>query len=355
MADLAGIGYRAVRRGLFRIGDGDAEAAHRWTLQQLQRIDKYRWMQSVTSKIVGVVDDPVTLFGLRFGNRVGLAAGMAKNGEALHTWPALGFGHAEIGTVTWKAQPGNDLPRLFRLPESGALINRMGFNNHGARALAARLRRHGDTAEAVRHNLGYPVGVSIGKSKVTALEDAVEDYVSSMRVLKDLASYAAVNVSSPNTPGLRSLQDKGFLDELVAALRAEAPQLPLLVKIAPDLTQGAMDDVLAVCREHGVAGLIATNTTIERRGLADSDQSLARETGGLSGAPLTALARERVRYLAEQVGGELPIIGVGGIGSADDALAMLDAGADLLQIYTALIYRGPSVVRQIAAAAKERG
>ena len=353
MADVAGLGYRAVRRGLFRIAGGDPEAAHKWTLARLQQIDGRRWMQSLTRRVVGVVDDPVTLFGLRFGNRVGLAAGMAKNGEALHAWPALGFGHAEIGTVTWKAQPGNDLPRLFRLPESGALINRMGFNNHGARALAARLRRHGDNAAAVRDNLGYPVGVSLGKSKVTPLEDAVDDYVSSMRVLKDLASYAAVNVSSPNTPGLRSLQDKGFLDELIGALRAEAPDLPLLVKIAPDLTHGAMDDVLAVCRDHGVSGIIATNTTIERRGIAPSDQHLAAQTGGLSGAPLTMMARDCVRYLAGQVGDDLPIIGVGGIGSADDALAMMDAGADLLQIYTSLVYRGPTVVHEIAEALKE--
>lgn len=353
MADLAGLGYRAVRRGLFRIGHGDPEAAHRWTLARLQQIDRHRWLQAVARRSVGVVSDPVTLFGLRFDNRVGLAAGMAKNGEALHAWPALGFGHAEIGTVTWKAQPGNDIPRLFRLPQSGALINRMGFNNHGARALAARLRRHGSTAAAVRQNLGYPVGVSLGKSKVTPLADAVQDYVSSLRVLKDLASYAAVNVSSPNTPGLRSLQDKGFLSELVAALRAEAPELPLLVKIAPDLTHGAIDDVLAVCREHGVAGIVATNTTTTRDGLADAEQHLGDEPGGLSGAPLRTLARDCVRYIAGEVNGELPIIGVGGICGADDARAMIDAGADLLQIYTSLVYRGPAVVREIATAVRD--
>ncbi|WP_134323077.1 quinone-dependent dihydroorotate dehydrogenase [Cumulibacter soli] len=353
MADLASYGYRIARRGLFRIGGGDPERAHRWTMAQLQRMDKYRWMQSLSRKVVGVVEDPVRLFGLDFPNRIGLAAGMAKNGEALRAWPALGFGHAEIGTVTWKAQPGNDLPRLFRLPVSGGLINRMGFNNHGARALAARLRKYGEDAEAVRANLGYPVGVSLGKSKLTPLDEAVADYVNSMRVLRDLASYVAVNVSSPNTPGLRSLQDKGFLTELIAALRAEAPAMPLLVKIAPDLTHGAIDDVLAVCREHDVAGLIATNTTIERGGLAPSEQHLGAEVGGLSGAPLTVMARDCVRYIAGEVGGELPIIGVGGIGSAADALAMIDAGADLLQIYSALIYQGPSVVRNVAAAVRD--
>lgn len=354
MADRAGVGYRAVRRGLFRIGHGDPEAAHTWTLARLQQIHRHRWMQGVARRVVGVVDDPVTVFGLRFGNRIGLAAGMAKNGEALRAWPALGFGHVEVGTVTWTAQPGNDVPRLFRLPQSGALINRMGFNNHGARALAARLRRHGDTAAAVRENLGYPVGVSLGKSKVTPLNDAVEDYVSSLRVLKDLASYAAVNVSSPNTPGLRSLQDKGFLDELVSALRMEAADLPLLVKIAPDLSHDAIDDVLAVCRRHDVAGIVATNTTIERTGLAAAERHLGAEAGGLSGAPLTVMARDCVRYISSQVRGDLPIIGVGGIGGAEDAEAMMEAGADLLQIYSSLVYRGPSVVREIATAVKER-
>lgn len=353
MADLVAVGYRAARRGLFRVGDGDAERAHTWTLKQLRRIEKYRWMQTAMRKAVGVVDDPVTLFGVPFGNRIGLAAGMAKNGEALRSWGAMGFGYAEVGTVTWHAQPGNDLPRLFRLPQSHALINRMGFNNHGARALANRLRRHGTDAAQVRASVGYPVGVSLGKSKITPIEEAVDDYVQSMRVLGGLASYVAVNVSSPNTPGLRTLQDKGFLDELVAALRDEAPEVPLLVKIAPDLTRGAIDDVLEVCRDRGVAGIIATNTTLERDGIAAAEQTLAAQAGGLSGAPLTVLARDCVRYIAEQTNGQLPIIGVGGIGGADDARAMLDAGADLLQIYSALIYQGPSVIRQVAQAAKE--
>lgn len=353
MAGLAAVGYRVARRGLFRVGGGDAEQAHKWTLNQLQRVEKHRWMQTAMRKAVGVTDDPVALFGVRFGNRIGLAAGMAKNGEALRSWGAMGFGYAEVGTVTWHAQPGNDLPRLFRLPRSRALINRMGFNNHGARALATRLRQHGSDAAAVRDSVGYPVGVSLGKSKITPIDEAVEDYVQSMRVLGGLASYVAVNVSSPNTPGLRALQDKGFLDELVAGLRSESPDVPLLVKIAPDLTRGAIDDVLEVCRDRAVAGVIATNTTLERDGIVEAEQPLAAQAGGLSGAPLTVMARDCVRYIAEQTSGQLPIIGVGGIGSADDAKAMLDAGADLLQIYSSLIYQGPSVIKQVAQAAKE--
>lgn len=355
MRDLSGLLFQGARPALFRIGGGDAETAHKWTLSRLETLDRVGALRGLTRQVTKPVDDPVTLFGVQFANRVGLAAGMAKNGEALRAWPALGFGFAEIGTVTWHAQPGNDTPRLFRLPRSEAIINRMGFNNRGAAALAARLREYGPDAAALRSTLGYPLGISIGKSKVTPIEDSVEDYVSSMRELRGFASYVAVNVSSPNTPGLRSLQDKGFLEELVTALRDESAGVPLLVKIAPDLTHGAIDDVLAVCRDRGVAGIIATNTTIERAGISAVERSLAEQTGGLSGAPLTVMSRETVRYIASQVGGELPIIGVGGIGSGEDALAMREAGADLVQIYSALIFRGPAVVHDAARALRGTG
>ncbi len=353
MAKLSDRLFRGVRPALFRVGGGDAETAHKWTLSRLETLDRLGVLRAMTRRITRPVDDPVTLLGVRFANRVGLAAGMAKNGEALHAWPAVGFGFAEIGTVTWHAQPGNDTPRLFRLPRSEAIINRMGFNNRGAIALAARLREYGPDAAALRTGLGYPLGISLGKSKVTPIEDAVQDYVSSMRELRGFASYVAVNVSSPNTPGLRTLQDKGFLQELVTALRAESDGVPLLVKIAPDLTHGAIDDVLDVCRDRGVSGIIATNTTIERAGISSAERSLAAEAGGLSGAPLTVMSRQTVRYIADQVDGELPIIGVGGIGSAADALAMREAGADLVQIYSALIFRGPAVVHEAARALKE--
>lgn len=353
MATLIDHAYRLARPALFRVGDGDAETAHKWTLARLERIDRHRVLRAAVRRITRPVSDPVSMFGVSFPNRVGLAAGMAKNGEALRAWPALGFGFAEIGTVTWHAQPGNDTPRLFRLPESRAVINRMGFNNHGAAALAARLRKHGDTAAQIRQRLGYPLGISLGKSKITPLEDAVDDYVSSMRELRDLASYVAINVSSPNTPGLRTLQDKGFLSELVTALGEEAQGVPLLVKIAPDLSHGAIDDVLDVCRAGGVAGIIATNTTTERIGIASSERRLAEQAGGLSGAPLTLMSRDCVRYIAGEVGDELPIIGVGGIGSGDDALALLEAGADLVQLYSSLIFRGPGVVADAARAIKD--
>jgi dihydroorotate dehydrogenase len=284
------------------------------------------------------VDDPRTVFGVRFPSAVGLAAGMDKDGLALKAWPALGFGFVEVGTVTRHAQPGNPRPRLFRLRDSGAIINRMGFNNEGADALAARLADLGP--------IGVPLGISIGKSKVTPVEEAVGDYVHSMRALRPFADYVAINVSSPNTPGLRGLQDRAMLDELVGALQAESGGTPLLVKIAPDLTDEAIGEVLQVCADHSVAGLIATNTTIAREGLALRDAARAVEAGGLSGRPLTGRAREVVGFIHRQAP-ELPVIGVGGISSVDDAKRMLDAGASLLQLYTGFIFGGPSLVRAI--------
>jgi dihydroorotate dehydrogenase len=284
------------------------------------------------------VDDPRTVFGVRFPSAVGLAAGMDKDGLALKAWPALGFGFVEVGTVTRHAQPGNPRPRLFRLRDSGAIINRMGFNNEGADALAARLADLGP--------IGVPLGISIGKSKVTPVEEAVGDYVHSMRALRRFADYVAINVSSPNTPGLRGLQDRAMLDELVGALQAESGGTPLLVKIAPDLTDEAIGEVLQVCADHSVAGLIATNTTIAREGLALRDAARAVEAGGLSGRPLTGRAREVVGFIHRQAP-ELPVIGVGGISSVDDAKRMLDAGASLLQLYTGFIFGGPSLVRAI--------
>jgi dihydroorotate dehydrogenase len=279
-----------------------------------------------------------TVFGVRFPGLVGLAAGMDKDGRALPAWPALGFGFVEVGTVTAHAQPGNERPRLFRLRGSDAVINRMGFNNAGAGALAARLAALGP--------LPVPLGVSLGKSKVTPLEDAVGDYVASLRLLKPYGDYFAVNVSSPNTPGLRTLQDAGQLATLLAALQAEDPG-PLLVKIAPDLTDDAIAQLLEVCLANGVAGLIATNTTLSRDGLASGDAEPARQAGGLSGRPLTDRAREVVAFVHKETGGTLPMIGVGGISCVDDARAMLDAGASLLQVYTGLIYQGSGLIKRI--------
>ncbi|HEU4346967.1 MAG TPA: quinone-dependent dihydroorotate dehydrogenase [Actinoplanes sp.] len=316
------------------MGGGDAERAHGFTLRRLSRLGA-RSLALLRRRYA--VANPVEMFGVRFPNPVGLAAGMDKNGVALRAWPALGFGFVEVGTVTAHAQPGNDRPRLFRLPASQAVINRMGFNNDGAAALAARLDRLGP--------LGYPLGVSLGKSKVTPLEEAVEDYLTSYNALQRHADYIAVNVSSPNTPGLRTLQDKTALGALLGALVGKTP---VLVKIAPDLTEPAIAELLEVCVARGAAGVIATNTTLARDGLAAADQPRAAEAGGLSGRPLTERARKVVHFVHEETGGALPIIGVGGVVDPDDAARLFDAGASLVQLYTGFIYRGPALVRAVA-------
>ncbi|MFI7676691.1 quinone-dependent dihydroorotate dehydrogenase [Actinophytocola sp. NPDC049390] len=326
---------RVLRPVLFRMGGGDAEVAHERTVRMTARLGAVRPAVAGLRRYFGGAT-PRTVFGIPFPGPVGLAAGVDKDGRALKAWPAFGFGFVEVGTVTWHPQPGNEKPRLFRLPASEAVINRMGFNNGGAEALAERLKALGP--------LPVPLGVSIGKSKITPVEEAVEDYRRSLRVLEPHADYFAVNVSSPNTPGLRGLQDKAALDTLLGELRTS---VPLLVKIAPDLTDEAIGEVLEVCSAHRVAGLIATNTTLSRDGLAPEDQARGAETGGLSGRPLTARALEVVTFVAKETGGDLPIIGVGGIHDADDALRMLDAGASLVQVYTGFIYRGPGLVREI--------
>jgi dihydroorotate dehydrogenase len=312
---------KAVRPWLFRIGDGDAEAAHEWTLRRLAGLSP---AARAVLKRRYFVPDPVRLFGVEFPNRVGLAAGMDKNGVALDAWAALGFGSVEVGTVTAHAQPGNDKPRLFRLPEQEAVINRMGFNNLGAAALAARL---------AGRQRQVPLGISLGKSKVTPLEEAVEDYRASYEVLAPHADYVAVNVSSPNTPGLRQLQDRAQLDAILAALKGD---VPVLVKVAPDLSDEALGEVLDVCESRRVAGIIATNTTINHGG----------QTGGLSGAPLRERAREVVSFVHKESG--LSVVGVGGIMHPDDAARMFDAGASLIQLYTGFIYHGPALVRGCA-------
>jgi dihydroorotate dehydrogenase len=365
-----------VRPALFRIGGGDAEAAHESTLHRLAGLTGRPKVLDAMRRRYALAA-PRRVFGVDFPNPVGLAAGMDKNGVALPAWPALGFGFAEVGTVTAKAQPGNDKPRLFRGQASEAVVNRMGFNNDGAQALADRLssllgepaRRPGiaDSPEtlvcrvpgqppqlASALGMRAPLGISLGKSKSTPLADSVDDYVYSTRLLRPYADYLAVNVSSPNTPGLRELQDRSHLDELLAVLAAEAAGTPLLVKIAPDLTESAIAEVLEVCADRGVAGLIATNTTVSRDGLAPVDSGLANEAGGLSGKPLTARAREVVAFVHRQTGGSLPIIGVGGVMSADDAARMFDAGASLIQLYTGFIYHGPALVRSAVNAAGGR-
>jgi dihydroorotate dehydrogenase len=327
---------RTMRPALFRVGGGDPEAAHEWTLRRLAALARRPAAVALLRRRYAV-PAPVSAFGLTFPNPVGLAAGMDKDGAGLPAWPALGFGFVEVGTVTWHPQPGNPRPRLFRLPASGAIINRMGFNNAGAEALADRL--------SDLDRLPVPLGVSLGKSKVTELADAVEDYARSYLALRHHADYFAVNVSSPNTPGLRRLQDPGYLDALLDALVGVTP---VLVKIAPDLTDQAIGEALQVCVDRGAAGVIATNTTLHRDGLAPADAARAAEPGGLSGRPLTARAVEVVGFVHKQAGDALPVIGVGGIMTPDDATRMRDAGARLVQLYTGFVYHGPALVRAVA-------
>jgi dihydroorotate dehydrogenase len=295
------------------------------------------------------VRDPrleVERFGIRFANPVGLAAGFDKSAESFNALGALGFGHVEVGTVTALGQPGNPQPRLFRLPDDEALINRMGFNNPGAQAVAGRL---------ARTRIEPVLGINIGKSKATPLEEATSDYLRSFDLLEPFARYVAVNVSSPNTPGLRALQDAAPLRELLRALRDRAraragtgPAKPILLKIAPDLTDPQVDEVAGIALEEGIAGIIATNTTVERGGLrTPAAQVEALGAGGVSGPPVRARALAVVARIYHQTGGRLPIVGVGGIFSAVDAWRMILAGASLVQVWTGLIYRGPGIAREI--------
>ena len=341
------LGYRGLLRPLLFWAYGeDAERAHEQTLAAIARIGRNRPALATLAALCARHRAPATVAGIQFPGIVGLAAGMDKDGVAVKTWGALGFGYVELGTVTAQGQPGNDKPRLFRLPGSRAIINRMGFNNLGAPALADRLAAVGVS----RGNLavGIPIGISIGKTKDVPLAEAVEDYLASLRTVARYADYLAINVSSPNTPGLRSLQDAGTLADLISALVNQAwqladgaPPVPIFVKVAPDLTEAALEEVVQVCTAAGAEGLIATNTTLGRDGIS-ADQPLAAEAGGLSGAPLTRRARQVVRFLAERT--TLPVIGVGGIMSGDDGQAMLDAGASLLQIYTGYVYCGPALI-----------
>jgi dihydroorotate dehydrogenase len=306
-------------------------------------------------------DLPVELFGLRFPNPVGLAAGMDKEAAAVPAWAALGFGFSELGGVTWRAQPGNPLPRIFRAIADEALVNRMGFNNPGAEAVAARLAEWRSRGQWPAH----PVGINLGKSKDTALKEAAEDYSRSLGALWPHADFFVVNVSSPNTPNLRQLQDKAALAEILAALqeanvraakeRAGQGTKPILVKVAPDLSFEALDEILELAASGRIAGIVATNTTITRPQRKEGNLAkIYAEDGGLSGRPLAARSTELIRHIHGETGGKLPIIGVGGIFDADGAWEKIAAGASLVQLYTGLVYEGPGLAAAIVKGLRTR-
>ncbi|MBI2383703.1 MAG: quinone-dependent dihydroorotate dehydrogenase [Gammaproteobacteria bacterium] len=333
--------YELARDALFRL---DPETAHELTLGLFARLPRLSTLPFCRA----LPQRPVERLGLRFRNPVGLAAGLDKNGECIAAWDRLGFGFVEIGTVTPRPQPGNPQPRLFRLPQHGALINRLGFNNKGVDYLVERVR------EAPPR--GCVLGINIGKNAATPLERAADDYEACLRKVHEVADYVTVNISSPNTRNLRDLQQGDPLRELLARLvrvRAELTQrqgrrAPLLVKVAPDLADEKIGPMADAIRASGVDGLIATNTTIGRAGV--ESHHLAMETGGLSGRPLKLLAQDVLTKLRRALGAEFPLIGVGGIFDGQDANERRQAGADLIQVYTGFIYRGPGLIRECVAA-----
>ncbi len=338
--------YALTRPFLFGL---DAEQAHELTLGAIARLQntplQCLWQQPR-------IDDPVTLAGLRFPNRVGLAAGLDKNGRCIDGLGAMGFGFIEVGTVTPKAQPGNPKPRIFRLPEANALINRLGFNNEGLDAFLANVGR------AHFRQRGGLLGLNIGKNAATPIERAADDYLLGLEGVYPQADYVTVNISSPNTQNLRSLQSDAALDALLGALQERRQQLmarhrrtvPMFVKIAPDLDEAQVGVIAATLQRYAIDGVIATNTTLAR----DAVQGLphASEVGGLSGAPVAEASNRVIRALRAALGAGFPIIGVGGVLSGADAQAKRAAGADLVQIYTGLIYRGPELVTEVARALK---
>lgn len=365
-----------IRPLLFSGLKADPEWLHQQTIRVLSWLsqnrdhDPQRWLHQQIQNAY-CFDHPCLrqkLWGLELKNPVGLAAGFDKDGLAAGIWSGFGFGFAELGTVTLQPQPGNPRPRLFRLPLDWAALNRMGFNNQGAAAMAVRLEamgaRQAVVTQAKQGNEGcdsvlmtdrpsFPLGINLGKSKLTSLESAAADYLGSFRLLKDWGDYFVVNVSSPNTPGLRSLQATEQLEPILQVLQQENDQRkPILIKIAPDLEWEAIADILKLAQAHQLAGIIATNTTIRRDGLKTqiiqkTGKPVTEEAGGISGAPLRQRSTEVIRFVYQQTQGNLPIVGVGGVFTAEDAWEKITAGASLVQVYTGWIYEGPAMVRRI--------
>lgn len=352
--------YRRLIRPVFFTQD--PEEVHTTTMRWLGRVSRNSVASDLLESICGAPSLPVNLFGLHFPNPVGLAAGMDKSAEAVPAWKVLGFGHAELGAVTWHGQPGNDKPRIFRSPSTEAIVNRMGFNNPGAQAVAEELAHWRKLGRWPAH----PIGINLGKSKITPLSQAPEDYANSFRALWPHADFFVVNVSSPNTPNLRMLQDKAALDEILAAMQQVNAKMtatnpkPILVKVAPDLTFDALDEILQLVSDRNLAGLVATNTTVSRPESSDPVVKKAyAETGGLSGKPVRQRSTEVIRHLHRQSHGKVPIIGVGGIFTVEDAWEKITAGASLIQLYTGFIYEGPTlpkrIVKGLAEKLRERG
>jgi dihydroorotate dehydrogenase len=344
------IPYALTRPFLFGM---EAEAAHELTMDMLahgQRTPlQWAWCNET-------VDDPIELAGLTFPNRVGMAAGLDKNARCIDALGAMGFGFVEVGTVTPKGQPGNPKPRMFRLPEARALINRLGFNNEGLEAFLHNVQQARFRTAPRKHPM--LLGLNIGKNATTPIENATSDYLTCLDGVYPHADYVTVNISSPNTQNLRALQSDAALDSLLSAIaqRREALALkharrvPVFVKIAPDLDETQVSVIAATLQRHGMDGVIATNTTISR--VAVQGMRYAEETGGLSGAPVLEASNQVIRQLRAALGSRFPIIGVGGIMSADDAVSKIRAGADVVQIYTGLIYEGPALVAKAAKAIK---
>jgi dihydroorotate dehydrogenase len=346
--------YDLLKPWLFKF---DPEHIHDLTMSGLAFTSHHPGLLRILQTLCTINDQRLETraFGLTFPNPIGLAAGMDKNARAIPSWAAMGFGFVEIGSITAQAQPGNPKPRLFRLPDDEAIINRMGFNNDGAEVVATRLKKLRETETLIT-----PIGINLGKSKVAPLEQAHEDYKRSLEFLYPYGDYFVINVSSPNTPGLRELQDKDKLEILLATVRgfvkgsgvksqesdellkpeARSPK-PVLLKIAPDLTHEQLDEILELAERYKLSGMIATNTTIARENL----NTQINETGGLSGKPLAKKSLELLRYICSQT--KLPIISVGGIFTERDVFERLEAGAVLLQIYTGLVYKGPMLAKRL--------
>ncbi len=348
--------YRnAIRPLLF---SRDSEEVHQATLAGLGNVARVPLLCDAVETFCGSERLPVDVFGLRFPNPVGLAAGMDKHAQAAPVWPSLGFGFSELGGVTSHAQDGNPTPRIFRAVEDGALVNRMGFNNPGARKMADIL---GDWKTRGLWP-AHPVGINLGKSKITPLEEAAGDYAETFRLLKPFADFFVINVSSPNTPNLRLLQDKAALGVILAAIQKEnrasgsgGAAKPILVKVAPDLSSADLDDIVDSVLARKVSGIVATNTTVSRPESASPASLKAyAEAGGLSGRPLRARSTEVIRYLWKKTGGRIPIIGAGGIFNAEDAWEKITNGASLIEIYTGLVYEGPTLAREIVEGLRKR-